>query len=569
MQSPKQIWNIWLPFWAFLLALCWLIPNHSPPWQWFVSDCWTAAMLLVVVPILLFAFKQRVVWSQAHSLALLLACIPLIQYACGVVIQFGTAWMATAYLLGLLYAILLGSHWESNRPGQMVDGLLLAMGVAAIASVAMQIYQWLGLEALNWWVLGAGPTRQAANLGQPNMLASLLVMGCLSFAWGYERQKVNGVLTTFACIFITTGVALTGSRTAGLAAAILTAFMWRWRGHWKSTCQPWVATGLLVYLLILSTCLPFLRHLVFDDGAAATMGLQQLTRTNSEQRFVAWPMFWHAIWVKPWLGYGWSQMVFAHAEVATLYPQLHSTFSSSHNLLIDILLSCGIPVGLLLIGVLAWWLYKTGRFIGNAENAIVFLILLVLLNHAMLELPLYYGYFLWPAGMLVGALLVRTASVKKCGIPRYAMLVGWLVCALMLASTVYDYFSVEDEYQSSTMNAVSIHSTRTLDTRRYRVLTQWDDFFKYGKLMRAQDMQDADIAHLQSVVLMWPTADLFNKLAMALAIRNRPEEAALWIGRACAMTPETSCADLLQYWQNVLYKSPEFARVRLPSTPAP
>lgn len=567
MQSSKSGWNIWLSFWAFSVSFCWLLPNHSPPWLWFHSDGWAAAMLLLAVPVILVTFRRGLVWFGVQSTALVLACIPMTQYAFGLITQFGTAWMATAYLVGFLYATMLGSYWESNRPGQVVDAVLLAIGIAAIASVAMQIYQWFGLESLNMWVLGAEATRQSANLGQPNQLGSLLLLGCMSIAWAYERQKIGGMLATVICAFVVTGVALTGSRAAWIGAVILIGFTWVWRHRWRNPAQHWVATALLAYLLILVACLPLLRHVVFEAGGGYAPSLQQIARTNGEQRFVAWSMFLQAIWVKPWFGFGWAQVAYAHAQVADLYPQLRTTFSSSHNLLLDALLSCGIPLGLLLLGLLAWWLYKTGRAIANAENAILFLTLLVLLNHAMLELPLYYGYFLWPAGIFMGVLTVRTATAKHRSMRWYCMPVGWLVCTLMLVLTVRDYLAVEEEYQASTMNEVSIHSTRTLDTHSYPFLTQWDDFFKYGRLMPVRAMQDQDIAGLQNVALMWPNAGLFNKLAMALAIRNRPEEAAMWLRRLCAMTQEENCANVVQYWQNDYMNSPEFTRVRLPSLP--
>jgi hypothetical protein len=192
---------------------------------------------------------------------------------------------------------------------------------------------------------------------------------------------------------------------------------------------------------------------------------------------------------------------------------------------------------------------------------------LLLANHAMFELPLYYGYFLWPLGVLLGAFVQRTSGSGAITANRVSMLCLWCACALFLVLTARDYFGVEDEYQASRLNTERVDSKRTVDARMYPFLTQWDDYFKYSKLMAIGNMQAPDIAGLENVLVMWPSPALFNKLAMALAMQHRPEEASLWLYRMCAMTPEGSCIQVVTYWKDVLQGKPEYSAVQLPVLP--
>lgn len=567
LPSEWRAWNIWLIGWALLLSLCWLIPNHSLPWLSFHSDLWAAVALLLVMPVLLMRGRLGLRWHWGHTLVLLLALLPMAQYACGLIVQFGTAWMASAYLLGLLYAMVLGGYWENQKAGQAIAAVMLAFAVASILSAGIQLYQWLDLDYLGIWALGANNGRPSANLGQPNQLASLLLLGTLAIIWAYEQRALGGWLASLAACFIVTGVALTGSRTAWLAGVLLTACLWFWKRLWRSRRLPWVAGALLAYLVIVAFLHPYLQHLILDGSGSYTLELQHSLRAGAELRPAGWAMFGHAICLQPWFGYGWAQAAFAQAEVATLYPDLGVVFSSAHNVLIDMLVFCGIPIGVTLISAVFYWLYRQVRAIQNAENALVFLVFIVLLNHALLELPLFYGYFLWPLGLLAGVSSQRVSAAWPVVFQKWVGLGIWLLCIFIMVMTARDYFAVEDEFQATRLNAASVDNPRTPELTRYHFLTQWDDYFKYGKVIPWGKMTTNDIAHLEHVVLMWPSPQLFNKLAMSLASHHRPQEASLWLRRMCAMSAPAECAGVVAYWKSGLNHSANFSKVQLPSVP--
>ncbi|PIW09923.1 MAG: polymerase, partial [Comamonadaceae bacterium CG17_big_fil_post_rev_8_21_14_2_50_60_13] len=68
---------------------------------------------------------------------------------------------------------------------------------------------------------------------------------------------------------------------------------------------------------------------------------------------------------------------------------MHTVFSHSHNLFLDLVLWCGIPFGLFVSLYLIRWFWLRLRAVRCAEDAVLMLFLLVVGNHAMLELPLH------------------------------------------------------------------------------------------------------------------------------------------------------------------------------------
>ncbi len=241
-------------------------------------------------------------------------------------------------------------------------------------------------------------------------------------------------------LYLLIGIALTGSRTAWIAVAMLIAVTWFWRGIWRHSGVPWLVTGLGVYFWVCVYLKGWLR------GILLLGDVEDVTRIASETRPQVWAMFLDAVWQHPIVGYGWNQIALAHLAVAADHPPLYVLFSHTHNLLLDLILWCGIPCGLLLCGALLWWLWRNFRAVAQAEDAVLLLVVLVVANHALLEYPLSYAYFLLPLGLVMGALDVRLlAPVWQIG-GRWVVTIVWALATLLLSLMVRDYWRVETSY---------------------------------------------------------------------------------------------------------------------------
>lgn len=551
----------WLTIWACVLAVGWLLPNHYRPWLSFHTDAWVALIFSLASLAVILRVRGPMMWHHITVLVALLPCIVWAQYAFGLVPMIGNAWISTVYLLGFLLALLTGARWEANNPGQFVDGLFLAIGAAAVLSVGLQLYVWLQLDGLGLWAMGGNIERPHANFGQPNQLGTFLLWGVLAATWGLIRKRISVGTALLMAAYILFGVALTASRTAWVGVALLVAASWVWRGLWHDSRLPWVVTGLALYFVICIVVLGWLQHA--SQGGMQT-DISDITRMSGETRPLAWAIFVDAIWQRPFFGYGWNQSGLAQMTVAAEHPPLHSFFSYSHNLFLDLVLWCGIPLGFLISMALLWWLWGKLRAVRSVENAILLLFLIVVANHAMLELPLYFAYFLLPVGMVMGVLNVRLGTQVVMHTSRWVLFVLWLAGVSLLALIIRDYSRIEPSYRILRMEWDNFSMSMPHGPPDVLLLTQWHDYIRYARFEPKAGLTVDELDWMRNVTGLFPNIIFFNKLATALALNQRPDEAHLWLKKMCKVAPEAQCLAVKKDWARQALKSPEIAAIPWP-----
>lgn len=562
MTAEQPMTSFWLVGWALALAVAWLLPNHYPPWSTFHMDAWTALVLSLASAAVIVRSTGPVVWHGITLLAAVLVFVPGLQFGFGMVMLSGTAWVSTAYLIGFLLALLTGARWESSSPGQLADGLFLAIGMAALISVGLQLHQWLALDLLGIWTMGDGYGRPFANFGQPNQLGTFLLWGLLAAAWGLARRHIGVGTALFMAVYLLFGLALTQSRTAWVAVVMLVGASWLWRRLWSDERLPWLVTGLGLYFAACVVSVGWLSQ-VFLLPLSTDMG--DIARISGELRPVVWSMFMDAALQRPWFGYGWNQVVLAQLTASLDHPALHVVFSHSHNLFLDLMLWCGIPVGLFVSIYLVRWLWLRLCAVRGAEDAVLLLFLLVVGNHAMLELPLHHAYFLLPVGLVMGALNVRLGAQSILVVGRWSVLVVWLASVALLAPIIRDYSRVETSYQALRFEWARIKTEIRGKPPEVLLLTQWREFIRLGRFEPTSGMSADNLDWMRKVSSLYPSTGGFHKLAGALAMNQRPDEAQLWLKRMCKIVTESQCAAVKAAWANQSLSNPDIAAVPWPN----
>lgn len=562
MPTKNPMTSFWLLIWAFFLAVGWLLPNHYPPWSSFHVEAWIAIMLLLACAAVFVRSAIPVVWHGIALLAAALVVVPGLQYGLGIVMLPGTAWISTIYLIGFLLALLTGAQWESANPGQLADGLFMAIGLAAVLSVGLELHQWLALDWLEVWSMGDGYGRPFANLGQPNHLATFLLWGVLATAWGLVRQCIGVWTALFVTAYLLFGLALTGSRTGWVAVAILVSAGWVWRGLWSDRRWPWVVTGLGLYFATSVISVGWLSRLVLH---ATAVDVSDIVRVSGELRPAVWSLFIDATLQHPFLGYGWNQVGMAQLAAALDHPPLRVVFGHSHNLFLDLMLWCGIPVGLFVSIYLVRWLWLSLRAVRCAEDAILLLFLLVVGNHAMLELPLHYAYFLLPAALVMGALNMRLCARPMLTVGRWSIFLVWLVSVALLGLLIRDYLRVESSYQDLRFEWAHIKFETRGKPPEVLLLTQWREFIRLARFEPSSGMNVNDLDWMRKVNNANPSTGGFLKLATALAMNKQPEEAQLWLRRVCKIVTESQCAAVKAAWGQQSLANPAIAAVPWPN----
>jgi len=328
------------------------------------------------------------------------------------------------------------------------EGLLwagvLSCGVALVQSFAPQ---W----ADGHWIANAAtPGRVGGNLRQPNHLSSLLVLSAIALVWLREQspgEPMRRLAAVLMPLFVV-GIVLTASRTGAICVALLAAWGVVDRRLSRSTrLLLWLAP--VVFVLAWAGMEAWARA-----GTLAFGGESQLHRADlSSSRFGIWKNTLDLIAAQPWTGVGWGE--FNLAWTLTPFPGRPTAFfDHTHNLVLQLLVELGLPLGLLVLALLLYALWRavaTALFAPVAQASIArsaAMMVLTMAVHSQLEYPLWYAYFLLPTAFAFGMVLGRgPAEAEARGGTGRRLPAGVLVaaCAALVAGgllAVVDYLRV-------------------------------------------------------------------------------------------------------------------------------
>ena len=564
--KPQQVMSwFWLVFWAVLLSIAWLLPVHFPPWSTLPADAWMAAIALAGATAVAVQGRGALVWHPLPCLVAALVFLPWLQWSTGLLPYAGQAWMSSAYLMGFLLALLIGAHWEKTIPTQLAHGLFIAIGIAAVASVGLQLYTWLGLAddgALGLLSLGQVGSRPSANLGQPNQLATLLIWGLLGCLWACVHKLLNSASAIFVASFLLLGLAMTQSRTGLLLATILLVAVWVWRRFWHTRKLPLAATWLYLVFLSYSPMLRWLDDALLLGQDSIRVRLQQ----PEELRLKAWQLFTRAILDRPLFGYGWTETTSAQMAVAEQFPSLGSIFSHSHNLLLDLLLWCGLPIGLLIAVFLMHWFWSSTRAVRKPENAVLLMLLVAVGIHALLEFPLQYAYFLLPVGLVMGILNARLEPRVLWVSQRWTLTGLLLTATLILGITLRDYAQVDDSYGKLRLEQSLLGQNRGPmgGPPDVWVLTHLREWIKLARYKSHAGISQHTLDEMETAAQAYPSLSASYRLATAFALNDQPEKARVWLAKICKFTDVRDCRLAKQSWEQESPGNPRIAVVRWP-----
>lgn len=571
MPTSVAFYRFWLVLAGVLLSLCWLIPNHTQPWTSFHSDVWAGIVLLGVASVA-FAASTRQFELYLLPLAIgVLACLPFIQLAVGLLTHAGQAWIAFAFLWGFMLAFFAGQRWQGWRPMWLGDFLFLAIGVAAALSVCLQFQQWVGTgqdQTLDVWAAtSTGNGRPSANLGQANQLATLLLWGLLACAWGWWRGHVRGAMAVVAASILLFGLTLTQSRTGALGAFSLVLGAWCWRAAWGKMGKPFAlcVTGLAALYVVMVIGLSWIDlELLLKAPAAASQ------RLEGELRPRIWRMFWDAALQRPFGGYGWKDVVSAQLSVANQHPAVWHPFFQSHNLFLDFVLWLGIPLGLLLAVSLLVWLVVAARRINRPQQFIYFMMLMAVGIHAMLELPLHYAYFLLPTGIAVGALSADLGiwKIGRISAPKgkFLLLSASLLGGAVLAVLVRDYLKVEEGFVSIQLERAGIVGARSPKLPDVWMLTQLREAQRFMKLEPLEgEALEAQSRWAEDMVQIVPSPRGFMNVAILKGLAGHAADAQFWLIKMCKVVPREQCALGPERWLRAQQAYPRLLTIAWPN----
>ena len=279
------------------------------------------------------------------------------------------------------------------------------------------------------------------NLRQPNLYALLLVIGVACMLWmaDVSSQRSRGLrFALLALMGLTVGaVALSASRAGFLllcCIAVCGLFQLkssRWRGI-TFLCVPliYIAFRILFTLLSEHDILPYF-------GSTRALSLSE---SANGDRYAIWNAAIKLISDYPLLGVGYkrfAQYAFTDGHVVVL--SLH--LENAHNVLMQLAMDFGLPITMLLVGLVLYSLYRCLPLARNFSGRVTLFLLVAPLLHDLVEYPLEYIYFLFPWAFLLGVALVKASASPSVAESKQSppdrnftarQINGWMILPMLL-----------------------------------------------------------------------------------------------------------------------------------------
>jgi hypothetical protein len=556
-----------------LFLLSWLLPLHFPPWvSWHLE-----AVAFFAVLLLGWSGWVRMRRASASRIAVLpFAALPLIAFGAVVTLQraagllpfWGSVWALWFYIALCVACLMLGfaaaSASAPTRPAlaALTPFTLLAFTLCAGAAVStiVAFAQVFGLWEHSEWIARMPDLRRpGGNLGQPNHLATLLVMGVASLVFLRQSKKLGPTSASLLLLLLCMGLAVSESRAGALSLLLLLGWWLFKRRTIGDATPPWVGlavgitfVGMFLVWPHMLNVMDLLPHQATGRVVAGSLRLQ------------VWSQLLKAVTMHPWTGWGFHQVAAAHNAVVDGYS-VSEPYAYSHNLVLDLVIWTGVPITLLLLATAAVWLWRRIRDANQLLPWYGLAVALPLGLHSMLEYPFAYAYFLAPVILLLGAVEATAGGKAFARIGVKAVGAVLLACTVVLAWSVVEYLEIEEDFRVARFQASRIGSPPIGHERPKVVLfDQLGVLLDVSRITPAPNMSAQDMEVAKRAALYYPWTATQARYAMALALNGNPEEAARQLQVIRRLWGEKQYQAMKEHIADKATQYPQLLRLNLP-----
>lgn len=556
--------SLWLALGLLLISLSWVLPGRFLPWPAFRQEV-IAGVGFVLLAGATIEQGKHLVWPRLAFVAFAVATVPLMQWALGQILFRGDAIVCALYLAAFALSLVVGASLSSGAlRGQLLDGLMLCLIVVGVVSTGMAFNQWLGPSVFEGIVEGIAPrSRPYANMGQPNHLATQLVLGLLAVLYCYEQRRIGSASAVLAMVWMGWGVVLTQSRMAWVVLATLLLWWLLMRRRTALRTAPIAMFIGAIAFVIGVWLLPVLLSLWSGPGDydGAQVRLAVGTRPGH------WQTLWAALMRSPWFGYGWNQVANAQFEVAVEFPFIGEWTTQSHNLVLDLLIYNGLPLGLLICAALAAWFASQIAACRNAEAWCLLMMLFALFIHALLEYPLHFSYYLLLTGLLmgfVGESNQAMPSVRRA--PRITLAVPALALALLAGLIGLEYLKAEEGLRDLELTARRIGPAASeLPSADWFFVDGWAAYHRAVTVRVEAGMPANEIENLRRVAKRYPYPNVLERYALASALNGQFDSARHALLHSCKVHTLPICEGMQRRWKTLQSEHPALRMLAFPA----
>ena len=312
----------------------------------------------------------------------------------------------------------IGHHRFDHGTAQPIAWAWLAAG---LISSAIGMLQYFGIAgAFSPWVNQSGLGEAFANLRQRNQFATLTNIALAALLLLAVQVGSREIAAKYwhlgwllaAAVLLAVGNAISSSRTGLFQLLLLCGLYAVWNSLRFTTLRRLLICTVLTYAVAMFA-MPYLAGFdVASHGAFARMGKDEACSS----RLTLWSNVVHLIAQKPWLGWGWGELDYAH--FITLYDELRfcDILDNAHNLPLHLAVELGVPVALLVCGGFTWWILRQKPWAErDPGRQMAWAVVAIILLHSMLEYPLWYGPFQIAFGLCLVILWCKPANLDNSG----------------------------------------------------------------------------------------------------------------------------------------------------------
>ena len=531
---------------VLLLLFGFLTPYHMAPWRSAFQEFGVLFSLLFFCTSLSIEKKMlRLPSLNITALVMLMGLVSLLATGLGNPFLEESHYLFFIYVAGIYLAVTAGR--ASGQGSNVAVIFCVVLSITALGQIAASLGQWMGLVNTisfdNWWSTSGTPGGRAnGNIFQSNNYGTLVIWGYLAWLYlanGRESSqgahKFSRFTLTLVAIYFSFGLALGQSRTSilSLIAITLLGFLQVHRFS-LSIRYAW-----LVFLA--GTAISwYLQPAIGNIWSSDNLGLEPRPFISSNLRFPAWSMFLGAASdsiIHLLFGRGWGSIAPTHSSVAGTSLDLTDlglvVFAHTHNIFLDVLVSFGM-LGVLLLILLIWRLSrKFFKSSPNDQHFFLWAMLIALFVHANLELPHWYGYFLWPAGFLIGLLLGNSDGIdvsKRVALPVLIFAFGTTVF------TFKQYLNFEKVFADYTTQLAQKGRVVTVADARSPLFPGLTEALAVAAIPISEKLTPGDFERLFRVAIHKPTALHTSRAYYASALMQDVERYEFFSRLACRMS---------------------------------
>jgi len=542
-----------------MATLPFLFPYHYFPFLTFYSEWFAFAIGLAALGVIGLAPSRHAVPVPAMCLGLFaFTAVLALQVALGQVAYplrsaMGALYSIWAALIVLLGAWLVAELGESTVSHSLQWWLAIA-GTLVAASGFLQLYQ-TPLPAGIVVVPQPGKL-MFGIMGQPNNFANYLGAALLSVAFLHSRNVLGAAATGLMALLLSTGMALSGSRTSwgymAINLVLIPLVLRRGSPEAAGKVLRVAAFAFAVFALVQVVNL-YTDVFTGPEGRTPSSGERlakylESDNTSGEgsiriQLFLyAWLMFLS----NPILGAGFGEYGWRAFELAADLPGpvTAGLDRHSHNLFLQLLAETGIA-GLVCVAVpRALWLYRMPWRHLSPARCWAIGVLAIMGLHSMVEFPLWHANFLGIFALLFGAASPAFATLELNRLRRALFLTVVVAGGVAARSVWSDYRAFEEWFLKVEAKSKRGGLSDGADFESLMVLQESSFFAPYFDrvLTEAMELDERDLkdklAFNAQAMRIYPAPPMLHRQIVLLALAGRDSEAARVLRGAVRVYPE-------------------------------